>query len=411
MDEVYDDQYYEKVMYTPTRADTNLVSLNYSYETYKGGAHGMYGTFSYSFDPVTGEMHKVIDLLKDRDAFVDFIYDRLIADYEEELMYEDKDTLRDALVKMLDEDRLPVEFGYDHASVIINPYEMFAYALGQVFINIPYKNNEGMFIDEVINSAENYMYPLDDWREVREDFGDIGEVGNLSIYPNYINDDFDFDSLNVYMNNEMLEGNFDLGDISPCYGLDPVFVHVDGRDFIYINYWYCSDDSWSYVYEIVADKTAGDGTGYSMVKTDIEPGSFFEDLTTYDPKYADMSFRYDIIGTNYISAHYELSADKEPVMVSDEYFFEFGDMTAKKEITMTVADPGGDLKAGDTVTVAPGTELGLFSTDGASYIDFIAESMDWAILRIPVKKDEYNSFRMEDGSAFDDWFDGIAYYD
>ncbi len=414
-DEVYDDEYYENVMYTPTRADTNLVSLNYSYETYMGGAHGMYGTFTYSFDPASGNLYKVLDLIKDKDAFVSYVYDYLIANYADDLLLEDKDTLKSTLEQMLDEDRLPVEFGYDHASVIINPYELFAYAMGQVFVNIPYKNNEGMFKDEVVTAAENYMYPIDNWFEVREDFGDDGSVDSLSIYKNYIDDNFDFDSLSVYLNNEKQENDLTLGDLQDSYGMDPYFVHIDGRDFLYINFWYASEDCWTYVYEIIMDEADNDnlygGAKGKVILTDIEPGSYFSEAESYDPKYAEMTFRYDIIGSNFISARYELSADKEPVMLSDEYYFESGSLTAKKDLTLTVADPGGDLKAGDTVTVKPGTEMSLFSTDGASYIDFLVEELDWAILRMPITRDENHSFFMEDGSVFDDWFDQIPYFD
>ena len=135
------DPYFLERTVEVTRADSGIVSLLYTEDTYSGGAHGYRGRYGRTFDAATGEPLTLADLAEDSDAFLadcaDCLWelsrdgehaayapDGYFPGYEEYL----PGLLRDG----------NWFFAENGLVVIANTYELAPYAAGCITFTLPY---------------------------------------------------------------------------------------------------------------------------------------------------------------------------------------------------------------------------------------------------------------------------------
>ena len=410
--------YFRNEYMMPLRADTNVVSILYSYEMYSGGVHSIYGYFGMNLNPVTGELYGIDDLIADRAAFVDFIYDRLTEIEPEYVSNSTEAEFKAGIDSMLLENIITLEVGYDYVGAVISPETIFPYSSGEIFVSVPFKGHESIFTDRVIYSAENYMVPLDNWSQIRGDFGDDGVADSLRIFPNYSEYEM-FEQISIYMNNET--DPIILTDIpGGSYGLDPVFVHANGKDLLYISYIHSSEDFETHIYEITGNSVEQiAGSDYEESDTDVPytyngiPDSFYQTVT-YDPEEMLMEIRHDMIGTCYLIGTYAVDSDGTPFLADGYYLFTYGaELTLKKDLAMTIVDCIDYGRIGGEIVMQAGDILYLYGTDGAGIIDFkVYGDLEYVCrIVINVSDSEWPVYTMDDGSRFEEVFDGILYAD
>lgn len=129
-----------------SKVDTLFISPKvitvYAFEyTFTGGAHGNYGTDYYNFDAKTGELLKLGDFVKDTVALTKLVEKKFIENEKAEAKANDFEF--DMSYYFLNEGKffLPANIGFtkDGLRFTYSPYEIAAYARGEISFDISYK--------------------------------------------------------------------------------------------------------------------------------------------------------------------------------------------------------------------------------------------------------------------------------
>ncbi|MBO4415307.1 MAG: hypothetical protein J5824_04910 [Lachnospiraceae bacterium] len=404
------------------RADSNIVSMRYDYSLYTGGTHGDYGTYGICWDPVTGENIELKDIIRDQDAFADTVYGIMEAKYDPE-DFIDFANLKTYILESLNNNLLPFEIGYNYLSVIFNPFDIASYSLGQIFVDLPFAGNETLFNEKYLNAPENYMVNMNGNYHFRTDLKDDGMLDKIDLYMDYVNEYEDFDSVTFYLNDQPVPRSFSFED--SCYAANPIYIHANGNDFIYITVWFDSDDSESYIYRITMNENGYDenaeGNPWGNIE-EIEHAAIWDIYheASYDPLNMTMYTRCDMIGTNLITATFAVDGDGVPIMIDDEYTFSYPyPLTLKKNLTLVEISMDTREELGDIV-ITEGDVINMMYTDGYSYVDCLwGENGSQHRVRIPFVSEtielsdgySYETRRMAGDESAEELFDGILYAD
>ncbi len=143
--------YFDELIFTAVRADSNVVSFLETSQYYIGGAHGMYYYSGLNYDTRTGERINFADLSGNTDAFrqdtLAFIHDlAATAAYQGIMWGNDADEQQEILYQD--------ERWYLSTSGLVlfsNPYELGPFFAGEIEFTIPYSDLEGMDLKERYN--------------------------------------------------------------------------------------------------------------------------------------------------------------------------------------------------------------------------------------------------------------------
>ena len=120
-------------------ADARIICMSQMWHTYSGGAHGMYGNSYVNLDLVNNRRISLSDII-DTVAAKSTVEKMLEQQFRKNFPFEEGEKLKDVLMV----EKIPITenfmltgkgigFNYD-------PYEIAAYAYGQIFLIIPYKD-------------------------------------------------------------------------------------------------------------------------------------------------------------------------------------------------------------------------------------------------------------------------------
>ncbi len=416
--EDWEEECYRYEDMTVTRSDTELICLSYYTDYYLGGAHGTCYSSSICIDPLTLKDVTLKDIVKDRDAFIDYVYDHVTADADPS-DFSDFDNIRKYIGESFDEGFLNFEVGYNYLLVVFNPYELKNLAYDQIFVDIPFKGNENLINDRYRIHPENYMVHMGNTHSMISDFGDDGIINSVKIYGDIANEYEEIDALVFYLNGLPVPKNFGLE--YNAYEFDSAYIHSDGKDYIYVTYWHDSDDDSTNIYRI---DLAGNGydedtldNPYGEVVQVSDSGLDFSEKATYDPKYMAMSLRTDVLGTDFCTMHYAMGEDGNIYAADDYYLFngydvEGGEITLREDLTFVKLDTADN--PGEETVLPAGTELKKYRTDLQSYVDFF---LDGGTVRLPIMRkydDQDEDFWMyvtTDGKYLYQLFDGLSFAD
>ena len=140
--------YFDELIFTAVRADSNVVSFLETSQYYIGGAHGMYYYSGLNYDTRTGERINFADLSANADAFrqdtLAFIHDlAATAAYQGIMWGNDADEQQEILYQD--------ERWYLSTSGLVlfsNPYELGPFFAGKIEFTIPYSDLGGMDLKE-----------------------------------------------------------------------------------------------------------------------------------------------------------------------------------------------------------------------------------------------------------------------
>ena len=143
--------YFDELIFTAVRADSNVVSFLETSQYYIGGAHGMYYYSGLNYDTRTGERINFADLSANADAFrqdtLAFIHDlAATAAYQGIMWGNDVNEQQEILYQD--------ERWYLSTSGLVlfsNPYELGPFFAGEIEFTIPYSDLEGMDLKERYN--------------------------------------------------------------------------------------------------------------------------------------------------------------------------------------------------------------------------------------------------------------------
>ena len=145
--------YRDELLFTVTRADSNVISFLVTNEEYGGGAHGMYSSTGLNYDTQTGELIDFSDLSGNSDAFhqdtLAFHQSLAASNTYKSIMWPDDVTWKDDydLEEVLYQDGR----WYLSTSGLVffsHPYELSGFAAGEIEFTIPYADLDEMGFQE-----------------------------------------------------------------------------------------------------------------------------------------------------------------------------------------------------------------------------------------------------------------------
>ena len=332
----------------PSRVDKKVVSLRLDTSSYGGGAHGYYATTGITFDSETGKELTLSDLGNVIDELEDYICNYIEnSEYKDEVYPEYKTTVHDDL----NGDYTGWYMTGDKLVVVFNPYEIAAYASGQISIDIPLSELKGLESGYMKDAAESY---------------ELGSDAPYEIGDNKVAIDIDYDEEYSYIMHGKITVNgkkaIDIADGEYFYSYKHFhYKAADGNDYIVVTTSSDNDYRSSELYKVDGDKVTLldkiEGGGF----TNINESSFYS------------SDRIDILGTYSCERRYKIANDKfTPVDemyviedISPEYR-KYRTIVAKKDVKARLEE-NGELKES---TLKKGTSFLLTYTDAESKVGF-----------------------------------------
>ncbi len=146
----WETPYADELTATVTRCDKQVLSVVFSSYTYAGGAHGFYYSFGRCYDVSTGALLTLdnmgetgIDLKKELlDKVTEMSHDE--EQYEPDMFFEDYEQ---SLPDVVDDD---FALDGDGITFFAAPYELGAYAVGQIEFTVPYEELVGLVQSQYI---------------------------------------------------------------------------------------------------------------------------------------------------------------------------------------------------------------------------------------------------------------------
>ena len=131
-------EYSSSVKCSVERIDNGVISIKSFHYDYTGGVHGNYGSVGAVFDTKTGAALSFWDLAKDKKAFEEATLNSCLtqvsAEYGEGLYIDYEETIRKVWA---DEPNWYLDAA--GITVIFTPYEIGPYAMGEVYVTLPYQ--------------------------------------------------------------------------------------------------------------------------------------------------------------------------------------------------------------------------------------------------------------------------------
>ena len=230
-------QFYNKNEIIIRRADSVVLSLMEMNEDYTGGVHGMYGYFGVNFDSESGKQLKISDVCDNNEKLLNAILTRLHEDYPQS-PFADAEKY---ILKQIVEEKLNFTIEPDGISIYFNPYEIGCYAEGLFTATILFSEYPNLFKNKYFQLPKNYcqMLPLYNANILSFKRG----------IRNYIQVTLDDKG-----NYKVLTGGGVAEDQSGLEGIKPpVLVHLNGKNFLYVDGYIEGKGRQLHVYE-VSDK-------------------------------------------------------------------------------------------------------------------------------------------------------------
>ena len=411
--------YYSNSSVSITRADENVLSSYNYFESYTGGAHGIYGLTGESYDVSTGTELKLSDVLSLTETELNpILKDKILAsvespdelwDLDETLShyrYSPKETSPDNYENSeysynwyLDQEGIHFYFG---------PYEIAAYAYGATDIVIPYDELKGKF-------NEKYL--------PEEDRGYICQI-HLPIYPTASDDDksdlhlvyepYDETAESEYVTCKSLalkvkDKSAKVAiDFDYNYSINPIssykVVTKDGREYIYVSVLTYSDYTQFIVFEVSEKGVKLVGQEYyHMIYIDDKnnPG----EVALTDPENMYFGQIGNKLGTYTCYGRYIVSPNGMPMLADTSYAISWisDDIKSVKDIPVTRIDAEG--YESEDMVIPEGTHITPIRTDNKTYIDCKLD--DGSYIRLKFSGDDYPP--TINGEKVDDLFEGLLY--
>ncbi|MDO4733445.1 MAG: DUF3298 domain-containing protein [Bacillota bacterium] len=165
--------------YSPQRADSFVLSIMEDSYEYTGGVHPNYGCFCMNFDPASGELLQLEDILLNTESLPQLLAEKIRSKYS----FDSFEGLEGQLA-----DYSLIDFnwslGYQGITFYFNPSEIAAYAVGLLSVTIWFDENPELFQEKYMEVPEGgYARLLPLFTEVEVDLkANDGRRDQLSVF-------------------------------------------------------------------------------------------------------------------------------------------------------------------------------------------------------------------------------------
>lgn len=402
----YSMVYNIKEDYNVRRADETVLSIAQQYESFTGGAHGYYATYPDNYDTKTGKLIDFKDVVTD----IDKAYERIGEAIKEKYADSIDMFLDDLSFTEYKNNEYPQLFtiDYDGITVIYNPYDIAAYAVGQVTVKLSYEENKDILDEKYFTDVPaSYAIQLSPYEEYTMDIDGDGELDTVRISTFFPTIYDNVDTITFVINGQPTDVK---DEELYAFQISTFLIKApSGKVYAYLECIGMNDYATLNIFEIKKDgigKRAEVDLGISdpSYVYDVSDGYKWIQGIILNPNDMRLEHRTDVFGTSHISKKYKVGEDGLPVTDDEVYLFDSRlDYTAKKEMKLKVVDEEGnetddyDLKAGDHVYA--------YRTDGETFVD--AKLADGRIVRFNLTTKEWPY--LIDGIDIEEIFEDVIF--
>lgn len=395
---------YDKSDADITRLDDKILSITVSFESFYGGAHGMYGNYGYTYDVQTGKELKLTDVVSSMDDLKAAAKEIFSRDYPM-IIEEDPESETYLDQAFDDEETLYWSMGPESLYLYFNPYQLTYYANGEQVIEIKYINYPNLF-------SKGYGAVEGDW-VIPFESGLIDINGDDSQDYVSVVTNFEYDSDNDYsymVSYDITGGNGYLNVEDYSYGLESYLAKKNGKFYILIET--TGDNDWHTIttYELTGeevipcDETEGRFSGTDGI---YEYGDYYftsYDSELYNPNYFFVCNRMDLISTYDGTRACRLN-DKGQIEPIDSTYTSYQNfaITSKEDLTLDIVDEAGNVTGQDTIPANSTFEL--VKSDNETYVDAMLK--DGRMVRLTLDSRDWP--RTINGKDIGDIFDGVVF--
>lgn len=380
------------------RADSTVVSILGENKEYCGGIHPVSSHFASTYDSSTGEKLSLDNVVTDISALPELLEPLLREKYPNVSFFDLKGSLNSAaenngegFVWTLDSQGVTFYFGQ---------YVLASYAEGLQTVTIPFASRPELFTESYTQIPEAYTMFLSPWYPVSYDLDDDGDMEEITVRAEQDESDM-YHTLRITIDKKEFTDEFH------AYTFTPYLVHTrNGADYLYIKSVAENDYQRLSVYDLNGDTITlvGHlwGTGFGC-STGENAGA--AELPT-NPEHFLLETRMDLLSTTSGCRSYHVGEDGMPA--ADTPYYEVTTdivLTARQELTADLINPDTGNVLKEHISVPEGSQLKLFRTDNATYMDMLME--DGQICRFQVDSASYP--QTVNGISSYDCFDGMIF--
>ena len=390
---------------TVRRVDSDVVSFKADIYTYTGGAHGWYGSGGANFDVKTGKELKLSDVIKDREALITCVQDKLRKYYPD--LIEAESGIIDMVVEDFSEtnsDNISWCIDPEGITLFFNPYELGSYAAGMQVIPIAFSENPELFKDSIHKQEGNWAFSAS---SAYLDTDGNGTYEKISIQEDNQHEvDYDYiKGVKIVVNDN--ETPFEFFSYKNAYN----FIKSGSNYFLYVTALEENDWKSTHVYKLAGDTVTEVGavTGYisaSKIEYDYDEAGFSAEMTgcMYNPDCFYFGNRMNALSTYSGIRLSKVGADGMPAPVENWYkaYAQF-EITSKVNLELDEVDEAGNVIKKEKLE--SGTQFTFHRTDGETYVDLLTHK--GTIYRVPIDTKEWP--QKINGKDVEEIFDGLVF--
>ncbi|MBR6402182.1 MAG: DUF3298 domain-containing protein [Eubacterium sp.] len=380
------------------RVDENVISFKNFLYIHFGGAHGEHGYGGVSFDTQTGEKIELRDIIKDKDALVKCVKDKLNRYYPDiqkigEVDESFKDDSLDNINWCMDPEGITIFF---------NPYVIGTYADGVQAIPISFTENPEIFNDKYSKNEGDWALNGDN---VYIDSDGNGIYERITVEEKRASDHVD--GFNIFIDDQEYE--VDLKGQSHSY----VWIKRGDKYFLYVTTYDENNTSRLNVYSITPDDVQDVYSGEEGLKPSNLKYVFGEDVEgeivgcISDPDRFYIGTKVQAL-SEYIGIRVaKVGDDGIPVPKDELYYkidtFDNKKLTSKVPLELDKVDREENILGKETIP--EGTKFTIYRTDNESFVDIRAEKGDFYRVYFDVN----TNLQKINGMDIEEVFDGIRF--
>lgn len=407
-DKEYFYGYSDEAHITLCRADELFLSISRNFYSYRGGAHGIYGSGGYNYDVKTGMELQLNEVITDIPALQKLVIEKLKEEYSD-IGFDELDvSLEESVPEYLtgEKDQACSWFITPRGiKITFGVYQLASYAAGEQTVFISYDEHPELFYEGFRVQTGNYIEDYDSIGRFNIDIGDNGSVDTVEIEGNY-NDNSDIESVTINVNGVKTSADI--------YGFDlrPRFVHMGQSVYLYLEVSQENDYRSTYAFKLSEGGAIKIGEYYGYLTGIVPYADYDSDWNSYWSVLltvpTDLYFgeRMQILSTFEGIAKAVINDNGELVLPEEYYYSDFsGTITAKQDVKANeINEETKEVTANDSA-IPSGTKLSIVGTDGKSIVDLKAES--GTVYQLDIKADDWP--QTVNGVDIEELFDGIMF--
>lgn len=371
------------------RSDDKILSFWNTQTDYLGGAHGGYYSSGVNFDPKTGNVLELRDVVTDYENLYKIFLDELTEKYEKETFFPEWRECLDQMFLSEKEDEfyaLEWTMDQDGVNICLNPYAISAWAAGVLEVKIPFEGNEDLILSEYICDRKDRVDGL--LPGERYALGEELVSFSCTVGENTFQNQFQImkeeGDLCTTLDKELY------GLFSKAY----VVETKDGKPYLYVELQRENDYCLLEIFDL-SENFCHVGTCEA---------SFYDNPMTTTENFALFSRIY-VLGTYMAYQEYQVGEDGMPV-TKDKVFTvvnrgdgAFSELKTTRELTVSIQ--------GETEVLPVGTGMKMRKTDGDTFAEM--ELSDGRRCDIDLKKDMEQYGFLIDGVNESECFEMLPY--